>query len=117
MKKIVFCVALFTAMLIFTQSEMVAMPKPIASQKPIMSSDWICRGSVNLYYGDGTWHCSCPLYYTVVDGYVYYKILYRDIWGKERYDDVVPNPQYNPNGSNFISQCKYTTYAFYIKDI
>lgn len=112
MKKLLICAALFATMAAYSESGVTAMPKQIEAQSVQSSSDWEYVGNVTLYYWDGDTRSSAELYVKSINGYLFYRVKLGN-----NYYNVATNPKYNPNASDFASQCKYVAGSYYIKSI
>lgn len=116
MKKILIYAALFAAMAAYSESGVTAMPKQIETQSVQSSSDWEYVGDVTLYYFDRNCglldSCNAELYVKSINGYLFYRV-----YDHHNYYNVAANPKYNPNASDFVSQCKYIAGDYYIKNI
>ena len=113
MKKIVICAVLFAAMAAYSESGVNAMPKQTTVQTTDSEDGWECIGYVHLYDSDGSCHYSMEAYVKAIGGHLFYRL--RNTNGA--YWNVSPNPRYNPNGTSFVSKCKYISCGYYIKNI
>ena len=112
MKKIVICAVLFAAMAAYSESGVNAMPKQTTVQTADSEDGWECIGYVNIYNSNGRYEDSKEAYVKAIGGYLFYRLR-----NANEYWNVSPNPQYNPNGTSFVSKCKYIACGYYIKNI